>query len=254
VGGVCFHAITERECVTLLMSELDAGRGGWIVTVNVDHLRLFSRDPDYAALCAKASLVVADGMPIVWASRLSGTPLPERVAGSNLIWALTEQASTQEHSIFLLGGAPGTAEATAQVFRSSHPQLRIVGTLCPPTGFESDPDETAGIIEHVCRAQPDLVFVALGKPKQEILIDRIRVRLPEAWFVGVGISFSFVAGDVRRAPAWMQRHGMEWFHRMAQEPGRLAGRYLIHDLPVAAQLLFRAFLSRYRSSAGGTAP
>ena len=246
VGGVRIHALTEAQCVDHILRQLDAGCGGWVVTANLDHLRLISRQPEYAGLCALASLTVADGMPLVWASYLQGTPLPERVAGSSLLWSLTAAAARQGRAIFLLGGSPGTADAAASVLRQRYPALHVAGTHCPAPGFEKDPQNIAHLTARLSRAAPDIVYVGLGKPKQDLLINQLRARLPRAWFVGVGISFSFVCGAVLRAPVWMQHLGLEWLHRLAQEPRRLGTRYLVHGLPFAAGLLSGAAIQRLR--------
>lgn len=242
--GVEFHAITEEQCVHFIHNELEAGRGGWVVTPNLDILRLCNRPGPARELVAKAEIVVADGMPLIWASRLQGTPLPERVSGSNLISSISKEAAHRGHSIFLLGGMPGTAEAAADVLIRRDPDLRIVGSYCPEFGFEKDETAIEDIGAALRAAEPDLVFVALSFPKGEFLTERLRADFPRLWWVGVGISFSFLAGDVKRAPAWMQRIGVEWIHRLSQEPRRLAGRYLTKGLPFAVSLLAGSALRR----------
>lgn len=238
--GLRLHAITESTCVSHIISALDERRGGTVVTPNLDHLRRYGQDLNFGALVSEADLVVADGMPLVWASRLQGTPLPERVAGSNLISSLSEQAAKSARSIFLLGGAPGTAEAAAVVLSRRYPGLKIAGTCCPPPGFEEDPAHMADLIQSLSSAQPDIVFVALGSPKQEMLIARLRHVVPHAWWLGVGISFSFLCGHVSRAPRWMQKSGLEWAHRLGSEPRRLFKRYLMLGVPYACWLLSRS--------------
>jgi exopolysaccharide biosynthesis WecB/TagA/CpsF family protein len=235
--GVNVHAVTEREAVARILHRSKAGRGGVVVTPNLDHLRRCRADEEFAGLVSGADLVVADGMPLVWASRLQGTPLPGRVAGSDLISSLSAAAAKAGRSIFLLGGAPGTAEQAARVLCERHPSLKIAGTYCPEPGFDTDADRMRELTQAVLGASPDIVFVALGSPKQERLIERLRDRLPGAWWLGVGISFSFLCGDVKRAPAWMRKAGLEWVHRLTQEPGRLFKRYLVHGVPFAARLL-----------------
>ena len=242
--GQRLHAMTMAQCVRHILAELDAGRGGWVATPNVDHLRRLRRDRIFAALCADANLVLADGMPLVWASRLQGTPLPERVSGSDLFWSLSAGAAERGHPIFLLGGAPGTAEAAAKVLKSHYPKLHIAGTHYPEMGFESDEKALANLERALCSAKPDIVYVALGSPKQEIIIARLRGRLPGSWWIPVGICFSFVSGEIHRAPKWMRRAGLEWLHRLAQEPRRLAKRYLVYDIPFAISLLSDATLHR----------
>jgi N-acetylglucosaminyldiphosphoundecaprenol N-acetyl-beta-D-mannosaminyltransferase len=244
IGKALIHAVTETQCVDLILRKLKATRGGWVVTMNLDYLRLFSRELWFANLCVQADLVVADGMPLVWVSYLQGTPLPERVTGSNLITSLTAAAAKQGRSIFLIGGKPGTAEASASLLQRRYPTLQVTGVCCPKAGFEKDPQVLVQLITTVHKAKPDIVYVGLGKPKQDLLITQLRQKYPQAWYLGVGISFSFLCGDVSRAPLWMQRIGLEWLHRLCQEPQRLAVRYLLHGIPFALMLLGSAAINR----------
>ena len=239
IAGAQIHAITEAECVRFVTQELDAGRGGSIETMNVDHLLRFVTTPSFASFCRSATLVVADGMPLVWASRVQGTPLPERVTGADLLWSLCEAAATRGRSVFLLGGEPGVADKTAARLVHRFPSLRIAGTMCP----EVRPDRQCSSLSDIGRAlsalRPDIVFVALGMPKQEQLIATLGTALPASWWVGVGAAFSLAAGVRRRAPEFLRRGGFEWLFRLCQEPRRLAGRYLARDLPFAVALLLR---------------
>jgi N-acetylglucosaminyldiphosphoundecaprenol N-acetyl-beta-D-mannosaminyltransferase len=244
--GVPFARFTEQQTIQYILNALTEGRGGWVITPNVDILRRINRDPEFQRLCQNASLFLADGMPIVWASRIQGTPLPQRVAGSTLVSTLSRAVAQKGFSVFLLGGDPGTAEKSAQVLQDRSPNLKIAGTYCPPFGFEKDAQEIQHIKQLLTSAKPDIVFVALGSPKQEKFIAEMRSLLPKAWWLGVGISFSFLAGRVKRAPLWMQKIGLEWLHRLFQEPRRLAKRYLVDDLPFALRLLLSAFTTRLR--------
>jgi N-acetylglucosaminyldiphosphoundecaprenol N-acetyl-beta-D-mannosaminyltransferase len=229
------------------MAELKAGRGGWIATANVDHLLRLRRSEDFRRAYEGASVVVADGMPLIWASRLQGTPLPERVAGSDLIYSLTAAAARDGRGVFFLGGNPGSAEVAAAKLSELSPGLRVQGTACPPVGFEQQPELVEELSAVLAASGADIVFVALGSPKQELLIERMRSVLPNAWWIGVGISFSFVAGEVLRAPRWMQRLGLEWAHRLTQEPCRLWNRYLVQGLPYASCLMVQSVLRRFMS-------
>lgn len=244
--GIRLHALTEAQVVAHVMDELAAGRGGFVATANLDHLRRLQQPGAFRSVYEQATVVVADGMPLVWACRLQGTPIPGRVPGSDLIRSLPAAATRAGRSVFLLGGDAGTADAAAAELMKASPGLRIAGTTCPPFGFEREEARMLDLRRTLAAARPDLVFVALGSPKQELLIAELRSLLPRAWWVGVGISFSFVAGDVRRAPRWMQRLGIEWLHRLVQEPRRLLARYVWHGLPFAVVLFAKAIAARLR--------
>lgn len=253
VAGVDLLALDEARFVDHVMRRLAKGLGGWIVTPNLDHLRRTRHSASYRGLLELADCRVADGMPLVWASRLQADPLPGRVAGSDLLDKLSEAAARQGRSVFLLGGNPGTAEASSEELRSRHPGLRVAGTLCPPRGFDAREDELLALRRALVAAKPDIVFVGLGSPKQERLIASllltVRPELEATWWIGVGVSFSFLAGEIDRAPNWMRRVGLEWLHRLAQEPARLARRYLIEDLPFFARLMAGSAWIRLRSGA-----
>ena len=244
--GIGFHRVIEADVVAYVLAELTAGRGGRIVTPNVDILRRTTNDDEARRHVGSATVVVADGAPLVWASRLAGQPLPARVAGSDLIWSLSEALGGAGLSVYLLGGEPGTAEIAASVLADRFPTLVMSGFDSPPFGFDTDPAALDLVIQQAVEAKPDLVFVGLGFPKQERLIHQLRVALPGTWFMGCGAAIGFVAGVRRRAPEWMQRSGLEWLHRLVSEPRRLVRRYLLHDVPFAVQLLATSALARVR--------
>ncbi|MGI4895426.1 MAG: WecB/TagA/CpsF family glycosyltransferase [Janthinobacterium lividum] len=244
VDDIVFDAMREDEVVSHVLDALERGEGGNLITPNVDILRQLRR-PENRHLAVGADLVVPDGMPIVWASRLQGEQLPERVTGSSLIWSLSRGAARSERTLYLLGGAEGIAERAAEKLIAEEPDLDIVGWHCPPFGFERQGTTLEETVDAVIDAKPDIVFVALGFPKQERLMQKLRENLPSAWFVGCGGTLTMVAGEVSRAPVWIQRSGFEWVHRLAMEPRRMAKRYLVHDLPYAAGLFARSLGRRY---------
>jgi N-acetylglucosaminyldiphosphoundecaprenol N-acetyl-beta-D-mannosaminyltransferase len=242
--GLSFLDIDHAGFVELLVAEQQAGRGGWVITPNTDILRQAYEDPEIHALVASADALVADGMPLVWASRVQRTPLHGgRICGSDLIFSVPAAAARAGLSLYLLGGAGETGEQTARELVARHPALRIVGTHSPPFGFEKHPDQIEQMRARIIEAAPDIVFVALSFPKGERLIQQIRDARPQAWWIGVGAAFDFVAGAIERAPEWMQRTGTEWVFRMMQDPKRLVRRYLWHDLPYAG-VLFGAAMRR----------
>ncbi|HLI61647.1 MAG TPA: WecB/TagA/CpsF family glycosyltransferase [Solirubrobacteraceae bacterium] len=246
--GTRFAAVTEAEAAAWIVEQWRVGEGGWVSTPNTHQLRLLSRERDLRALVARASLVVADGMPLIWASALQATPLPERVAGSSLVWSLAREAARARAPLFLLGGDPGVAERAAARLEAEIPGIMIAGTHCPPLGFERDERERAEIIDRLRCARPAIVYVGLGFPKQERLIIDLCPFLPATWFLGIGISLSFISGDQRRAPAWVQKAGLEWAHRLSREPGRLFRRYVIEGIPFTVRLLFASARRRLAAS------
>ncbi|MFF4194389.1 WecB/TagA/CpsF family glycosyltransferase [Nonomuraea sp. NPDC001831] len=230
-------ALTETEVAGLVTQGWRDGRGGSIVTANVDIVRAATRDPGLAALVAEAELVVADGMPVVWAARLAGLALPDRVTGASLVFTLSESAAREGRSVFLLGGEPGVARTAGEVLAGRFPGLRVAGSSSPPFGFEREPGGMEEVVAEVRAAAPDLVLVGLGFPKQERVMAALRPELPRAWYLGCGAGIPMAAGHFRRAPRAMQRAGGEWIFRLALEPRRLVRRYLRDDLPFALRLL-----------------
>lgn len=199
----------------------------FVVTPNVDHAVKFQENAALRAAYANASLVLADGMPVVAAARLLGHELPERVAGSDLAPALFEAAAAQGGlSVFLLGAAPGVAQRAASNISARWPSVKVVGTYSPPLGFEADPAENQRILAQISAARPDLLLVGLGAPKQELWVNAFREQIEASATLCIGATIDFLAGERRRAPAWMQQHGLEWLHRVASEPRRLGSRYL----------------------------
>ena len=206
-----------------------AGAGGMVFTPNVDHVVLAERDERLQAAYSHASLSLVDGTPVLWAARFLRQPLPEKVSGSDLVIPLVQLAAAQGWRVFLFGGAPGVAERAAAALEARVPALAIVGTAAPHVDIDGDPGARRAIAQEIAIRRPDLVLVALGAPKQEILCDEIKDLLAPALLVCVGAGLDFVAGTARRAPAWLSRIGLEWAYRLAQEPQRLAGRYLLRD-------------------------
>ena len=244
--GLRLARIDRHALLDYVFSSLRAGRGGWLVTANLDFLRRYVRDPEVRDLYDAAEIRVADGMPLVWACRLQGQRLPERVPGSSLLWLLAERAADEGRSIYLLGGAPGANLGARKILAKKYPTLKLCGGSSPAIGSPPSPSDIATVLADLAGARPDILLVGLGSPKQEQVIFSLRDRLPATWMIGVGISFSFIAGDVKRAPVWMRKAGIEWVHRMLQDPRRLLRRYLVEDLPFALRLFPQALLARLR--------
>ncbi len=249
VGVLSLHAMTRGQVADAVFAGIARGQAGTIVTANLDFLQHAAERPDLAALYGRATLRVADGMPVLWLARLAGRPLPERVAGSDLVWLLAARAEREQRRLFLLGGDPGAAEGAARVLCERHPQLQIVGLAAPRVSSPPTASELEGIRAQLVAARPDLVYCAFGTPKQEQIAEQLAPALPGAWWLGCGISLSFIAGQQRRAPRWVQRIGLEWLHRAAQDPGRLLHRYLLRNLPFLLASAARALGAARRAPA-----
>lgn len=253
MGNFWLDAVTEREVIDTVREGWAAGQGGSIIPVNVDVARTVNHEPGLAELLTAGSLVVADGMPLLWAARAGGQALPERVTGSSLLFSLSAAAAADGRSVFLLGGAEGVPGKAAEALSARNPGLRVAGAESPPFGFDRSREGVERAIATVTDAAPDLVFVGLGFPRQEKLIEQLRRARPSAWYLACGGGIPMAAGVTRRASPAVQRLGLEWAHRLAIEPRRLARRYLRDDLPFAIGLLARSAMRRFGRSPGAPA-
>ncbi len=246
VDGLPFVATTVDALASHICRQAEVGRGGWVVTPNVDILRRWHYEQSFRELVSEATIFTADGLPIVWASRLQGDPLPERLPGSDLFVSLFKLATQVGLRVALIGGNEGSADKAVKFLT---PVVEGKGetarTHCPPVGFEGACAELNFMRFVLHEWQPHIVFIGLPCPRQEKLIRLLQPHCPNTWFLGVGVSFSFVAGDVQRAPLWVQRVGLEWLHRLQQEPRRLGKRYLRDDLPFALGLMVRSWKRRF---------
>ncbi len=223
------HARIDRldlnSAVDTLTRAARAERCSYVVTPNSDHLVMLESNAAFREVYSGALLTLADGMPIVWASRLLGKPLKERVTGADLLPRLCESSAKEGLKVFLLGAGPGVAWEAKKNLESQYPGLRIVDVYSPPYGFEHNTDENNRIVEKIRDSEADIIFVGLGAPKQELWIHQNINRFDRGLFLGVGAAIDFCANRVSRAPRWMQRAGIEWSYRLFQEPRRLAKRY-----------------------------
>lgn len=245
LGPLSIDPVTFSQALDAIEALVAARRGGSVFTPNIDHVVLAEGDEAFRAAYAGASLSLVDGMPLLWASRLLGEPLPEKVSGSDLVWPLLERAGQRRWRVFLTGAGPGVAEVAAERVRREL-GVEVVGIDAPrinrPPGGGDQSEEAAS---RVAAARPDLVLVGFGAPKQELWIHRFREALGSAVAVACGAGIDFLAGRVRRAPPWVSRLGMEWAFRLALEPRRLWRRYLVQD-PRFAVILGREMMARRR--------
>jgi N-acetylglucosaminyldiphosphoundecaprenol N-acetyl-beta-D-mannosaminyltransferase len=224
VWDVPFDRVTLLESVQRIEQLVDRGQPGYVITANLNYVMLHHRSAEIRAITRGADLVLADGQPIVWRSRLGPEPLPQRVAGSELIYHLAERASLRGWGIYFLGGQPGVAASCAAALANRYPGLRIAGVESPPyrpwTACEREAQA-----ERIRRSRAQLLLVAFGQPKGELWIGEHYQQLGVPVSIQLGASFDFVAGSARRAPLVWQRLGLEWAYRMACDPRRLVPRY-----------------------------
>jgi N-acetylglucosaminyldiphosphoundecaprenol N-acetyl-beta-D-mannosaminyltransferase len=244
--GIEMDAVRMDQAVAQLLiwiSECD-GQCRFVVTPNVDHVVLYHESEPLRRAYSDASLVLADGAPVVAASRLLRRPLPERVAGSDLVPCLFHEAAWQRLPlrVYLLGGAPGVVQRAAERIVVEWPGIEVVGVASPPLGFERDAALNSELVAEINGCQPDLLLIGLGAPKQELWIHRYHAELSVPAALCIGATIDFLAGHRARAPRWMRRTGLEWLYRVLREPRRLARRYA-RDAWRFPQLVWREWLT-----------
>jgi N-acetylglucosaminyldiphosphoundecaprenol N-acetyl-beta-D-mannosaminyltransferase len=224
IWGLPFAPFTFRQTLEHVEALIRRNRPSYFATVNLHTTMLARQDAGARSALLGTAFIVADGMPLVWASRWRLRRLPERVAGSDLLPALCELAARKGYRVFLLGGAPGVAEQAAEQMCRRHPGLQVVGIEAPPFRPLS-PGEQAALVARIRAARPHMLFVAFGQPKGEVWLRDHCETVGVPVCVQVGATLDFMAGRFRRAPRWLQRTGLEWAYRLYQEPGRLFMRY-----------------------------
>jgi N-acetylglucosaminyldiphosphoundecaprenol N-acetyl-beta-D-mannosaminyltransferase len=248
LNGALIDQVDFLEAKDRLRGFLASGTGHQIVTVNLDFLSIAERDAHFRDTINRADLAVADGMPLVWASRLTEHPLPGRITGVDLVDACCQLAAERGGGVFLLGAAPGVADVAGQQMEALYPGLRVVGTYAPPFGGLT-PHENERIVRRIQEARPSFLFVAMGAPRQDVWIRAHLPLLDVPVCMGVGCTLDLLAGNVSRAPAWMQHTGLEWAFRLGQEPRRLWRRYIMNDVPTLGRLVVRSMRDRQARAA-----
>lgn len=199
---------------------------GYVVTPNVDHIVQLERGGEICDVYKNASLILTDGKPLVWVSKLYKTPIKEKISGSDLFPQLCQMSAKKKYTMYFLGAAEGVASKAAEKLKAKYPGLQVVGTYSPPLGFEKSEKEIEKIIFQIKSAKPDILIVGLGCPKQEKFMYHYSKQLEVPVSLGLGASLDFEAGNIKRAPRWMADHGLEWLFRITQDPKRLSKRYL----------------------------
>jgi len=247
--GTKISIVNMRSVLKELENEIKAkqSQAQMVCVPNVHSVIIATKDQEFRKILNSAPMAVPDGMPLVWVSRFLGKRIPERVSGPDILYAFSKIAAKKGYSFFFMGAAAGTADKMAKELKREHPFLKVVGTYSPPYGKFSR-EENRRIIEMVNKAKPDVLWVAMTAPKQEkwIWMNKMALKIPVA--VGVGAAFDFLSGNVRRAPVWIQKAGLEWLWRLIQEPKRLWKRYLVDDMKFF-WLVFKQKLNQIKNPA-----
>jgi N-acetylglucosaminyldiphosphoundecaprenol N-acetyl-beta-D-mannosaminyltransferase len=231
VLGIGVHALSISDAVDAVANAVELGQKGYVCVASVHGIMEARRDPSVARIFQRAFLVVPDGMPTVWMGRSQGLSMT-RVFGPDLMLAVLQEKQLARARHFLYGGAPGVAKELEGVLVRKCPGVQIVGSYCPPFRPLS-PAEQCALINKVARSHPDIIWVGLSTPKQERFMAEYLPRLATTLMVGVGAAFDFHTGRISDSPAWVKHLGLQWVHRLAQDPLRLWRRYLLNNPPFA---------------------
>ncbi len=231
--------LSMEETLKTVEGFIASGKPHQHVVVNVDKLVKARDDAELRSIINNCALINADGMPVVWASRLLGKPLKERVAGVDLFEALMQRSAEKGWRVYLLGAREEIVSRVKQIYEIRFPKLQFAGYR---NGYWK-PEEEAGVVDQITQARADILFVAISSPKKEQFLGAYQAQMRIPFAMGVGGTFDVAAGKVKRAPVWMQRSGLEWFYRFLQEPRRMFRRYFIDDMAFIG-MLAREWLRR----------
>jgi N-acetylglucosaminyldiphosphoundecaprenol N-acetyl-beta-D-mannosaminyltransferase len=241
--GVPVSVVDMASAVAAIVGWTKAGVSNYVCVRDVHGVMLAQEDAEFLAIHEKAGLVTPDGMPLVWIARLREGKAVGRVCGADLVDALSSVSERQGLRHYFYGGKPGVAESMVAALQARYSGLNVVGTFSPPFGsLSKEADES--ITRDIVVARPNIVWVGLSTPKQELWMRDHVARIPGAALIGVGAAFDFHAGQIKRAPKWMQRSGAEWLHRLFSEPRRLWWRYLVLAPKFALRAIFSELLYR----------
>jgi N-acetylglucosaminyldiphosphoundecaprenol N-acetyl-beta-D-mannosaminyltransferase len=241
-GPIHAHAVSIGEAVDIIAERAASGEGGFVLTPNVDHLAISLRDPEFAEAYRRCFLSLADGMPLVLISRLLGLPLRDKVSGSDLFEPLMARCARDGLPVFFLGATASGCEAAMRKLSATYPTMRVAGYDSSIFDLNADPDHALAVLRRARDAGARLIVVCLP-PSKQVMLSRFETEYGPAVGIGAGSSLSFYVGEVKRAPRWMSRSGLEWLHRLLQEPRRLWRRYLLEATPVLP-VLARMVLGR----------
>ena len=224
--------LTMDKALNAIDDLIIKNKNAYVVTPNVDHIVQLEAGGELCEVYKSADLILTDGKPLLWIAKWYGTPIQEKISGSDLFPRLCEMAANKGYTMFFLGAAEGVAAKAAENLMKRYPRLNVVGTYSPPYGFEKNKMEMKKIITMIKEKRPHILIVGLGCPKQEKFILHNREMLGVPISLGLGASLDFEAGNIKRCPKWMAEHGLEWLFRITQDPKRLAKRYLVDDVKI----------------------
>lgn len=224
--------LTMGETLQAVNQLIQENKSAYVVTPNVDHIVQLETSKELQDVYNNASLILTDGKPLLWIAKWYGTPIKEKLSGSDLFPLLCDMAAKKGYKMFFLGAAEGVAAKAAKNLAKRYKGLQVVGTYSPPFGFENNEDEMDKIKKMIKKVEPHILVVGLGCPKQEKFMYHYCKELGVPISFGLGASLDFEAGNVKRAPKWMANHGLEWLFRITQDPKRMAKRYLIDDTKI----------------------
>lgn len=227
VLGVGVHAVTLDNAVDLLEGAIASGNKGYVCVTGVHGVMEARRSESFRGLLDRALLVVPDGMPTVWLGQLQGHNIG-RVFGPDLMWTLCRRSVEHHMTHYLYGGKPGVVDTLRAVLEAHFPGIQVAGSFTPPFRMLTD-DEQARVVDEISRVKPDVIWVGLSTPKQERFMAEMIDRLDCTLMIGVGAAFDIHTGNLRDAPDWVKRAGLQWLHRLGQEPRRLWKRYLVNN-------------------------
>ncbi len=217
--------LTMSEAVEETDKLIHERKHSYVVTPNMDHIVLMEKDELFKEIYDNADLILTDGKPLLWIAKRQGTPIKEKISGSDFFPEMCKLAAKNGYKIYILGAAEGVAAKAADNLKMKYEGVQIVGTYSPPIGFEKDDEEVRRIIKKINDSGADILAVALGSPKGEKFIFRIREKIDVALSISIGATIDFEAGNIKRAPKWMSNIGLEWLYRITQDPRRLIRRY-----------------------------
>lgn len=221
-----------KETTDAIEEMIKANKKSYVVAINVDVIIKIEKDTLLKKIMDESDLVLVDGKPLIWISKLYKRPIKAKISGSDLVPRLCEIASKKGYTMFILGGAEGIADRAKKRLEKRNPGIKIVGTYAPPFGFEKNQKELDRINKRISETHPDILITCFGCPKQEKFIYQNIEHYDAKVSICAGATVDFLAGNIKRAPQWMSNHGLEWLYRFLQEPKRMFKRYFVDDMKI----------------------